>query len=136
PVDAHRALEVHLPGQATAQLDGLQPAPERFGEGALDQAFEATLELLQSHAGASIAMAIRPPSGDTGSGTLGFPTGEWRNWQTRRIQVPVSERTWGFKSPLAHRRRALHRCFVFGFTEVVQTLARWGVCVGGSARGG
>jgi hypothetical protein len=31
-----------------------------------------------------------------------FPTGEWRNWQTRRIQVPVSERTWGFNSPLAH----------------------------------
>src|SRR5215470_6068670 len=31
--------------------------------------------------------------------------GEWRNWQTRRLQVPVSERMWGFKSPLAHRRR-------------------------------
>ena len=29
--------------------------------------------------------------------------GEWRNWQTRRLQVPVSERMWGFKSPLAHR---------------------------------
>src|ERR1019366_1582097 len=28
--------------------------------------------------------------------------GEWRNWQTRRLQVPVSERMWGFKSPLAH----------------------------------
>ena len=34
---------------------------------------------------------------------LRFSTGEWRNWQTRRIQVPVSERMWGFKSPLAHR---------------------------------
>jgi hypothetical protein len=32
--------------------------------------------------------------------------GEWRNWQTRRIQVPVSERTWGFNSPLAHRLAA------------------------------
>ncbi len=31
-----------------------------------------------------------------------FPSGEWRNWQTRRIQVPVSARTWGFNSPLAH----------------------------------
>src|SRR6266536_1122300 len=29
-------------------------------------------------------------------------SGEWRNWQTRRIQVPVSARTWGFKSPFAH----------------------------------
>jgi hypothetical protein len=28
--------------------------------------------------------------------------GEWRNWQTRRLQVPVSLRSWGFKSPLAH----------------------------------
>ena len=27
---------------------------------------------------------------------------EWRNWQTRWLQVPVFERTWGFKSPLAH----------------------------------
>ena len=32
-------------------------------------------------------------------------SGEWRNWRTRRIQVPVSARTWGFKSPLAHRSR-------------------------------
>src|SRR5438477_1042647 len=31
-------------------------------------------------------------------------SGEWRNWQTRRIQVPVSERMWGFKSPLAHEK--------------------------------
>ncbi len=23
-------------------------------------------------------------------------------WQTRWLQVPVFERTWGFKSPLAH----------------------------------
>ena len=29
-------------------------------------------------------------------------TREWRNWQTRRIQVPVPARAWGFKSPLAH----------------------------------
>ena len=26
-------------------------------------------------------------------------------WQTRWLQVPVSERAWGFKSPLAHRWR-------------------------------
>jgi hypothetical protein len=25
--------------------------------------------------------------------------------QTRWLQVPVSERAWGFKSPLAHHRR-------------------------------
>jgi hypothetical protein len=28
--------------------------------------------------------------------------GEWRNWQTRRLQVPVRATSWGFKSPLAH----------------------------------
>src|SRR4051795_7967811 len=40
----------------------------------------------------------------TPTATIPVPTGEWRNWQTRRIQVPVSERTWGFNSPLAHPR--------------------------------
>ena len=29
-------------------------------------------------------------------------SGEWRNWQTRWLQVPVAARSWGFKSPLAH----------------------------------
>ena len=29
-------------------------------------------------------------------------SGAWRNWQTRWLQVPVAERSWGFKSPLAH----------------------------------
>jgi hypothetical protein len=31
---------------------------------------------------------------------------EWRNRQTRTVQVRVSERTWGFNSPLAHFRFA------------------------------
>jgi hypothetical protein len=43
--------------------------------------------------------------------------GEWRNWQTRRLQVPVSEKMWGFKSPLAHHgvlaepSRSVHETF-------------------------
>ena len=37
---------------------------------------------------------------------LTLHSGEWRNWQTRRIQVPVSVRMWGFKSPLAHNNQA------------------------------
>ena len=36
--------------------------------------------------------------------TLAAVAREWRNWQTRWLQVPVFERTWGFKSPLAHHR--------------------------------
>ena len=31
-------------------------------------------------------------------------TSEWRNWQTRRLKVPVSLGTWGFKSPLRHHK--------------------------------
>src|ERR687898_2167417 len=36
--------------------------------------------------------------------TVGFQVGgrEWRNRQTRTVQVRVSARTWGFNSPLAH----------------------------------
>ena len=29
-------------------------------------------------------------------------------WQTRWLQVPVFERTWGFKSPLAHQTKPAH----------------------------
>ena len=31
-----------------------------------------------------------------------IPLGRVAEWQTRWLQVPVSARTWGFKSPLAH----------------------------------
>ncbi len=34
---------------------------------------------------------------------------EWRNRQTRTVQVRVSERTWGFNSPLAHQQISLLR---------------------------
>ena len=33
-------------------------------------------------------------------------TREWRNWQTRTVQVRVPVRAWGFKSPLAHHEKA------------------------------
>jgi hypothetical protein len=36
---------------------------------------------------------------------------EWRNWQTRWLQVPVLARAWGFKSPLAH---TIYRAGLFG----------------------
>ena len=32
---------------------------------------------------------------------------EWRNWQTRRLQVPVTARPCGFKSHLLHKRRGI-----------------------------
>ncbi len=47
-------------------------------------------------------------------------SGEWRNWQTRRIQVPVAARLWGFKSPLAHSIDAGHALDAF---RVVETAA-------------
>ena len=99
-VHADRAMEVHLPRQATTQLDWLEFAAESFRERALDQTLEPVLELLESH-GEGPAYLGRVPIGRRR--LISAPSGEWRNWQTRRIQVPVSARTWGFKSPLAHK---------------------------------
>ena len=39
---------------------------------------------------------------------------EWRNWQTRRLQVPVVARSCGFKSHL------LHYFFRFAYQELVR----------------
>ncbi|MCW2818480.1 MAG: hypothetical protein JWR42_1267 [Marmoricola sp.] len=33
---------------------------------------------------------------------------EWRNRQTRTVQVRVPERAWGFNSPLAHHHPGFH----------------------------
>jgi hypothetical protein len=33
---------------------------------------------------------------------FGAPLARVAEWQTRQLQVLVSERAWGFKSPLAH----------------------------------
>lgn len=35
---------------------------------------------------------------------------KWRNWQTRWLQVPVIARSWGFKSPLAHKESLFKGC--------------------------
>ena len=90
-----RTVVVHLPDEPPAELDGPQAATETPARKApFDHALETALEPRQTH-GATLY-----------AGLVSWPTchsGEWRNWQTRRIQVPVSERTWGFKSPLAHR---------------------------------
>ena len=32
----------------------------------------------------------------------------WRNWQTRRLQVPVSFRTWRFESSHPHSQSPLY----------------------------
>ncbi len=45
----HRALVVHLPHEAPAELDGAQRRLERPGEDTLYQPLEATFEALQSH---------------------------------------------------------------------------------------
>src|SRR4029079_6483987 len=46
------------------------------------------------------------PGGCPGNGVADARVAEW---QTRWLQVPVSARTWGFKSPLAHHG-SLDRC--------------------------
>ena len=50
---------------------------------------------------------VSAPSADVigpGSSVLTFfaSLGQVAKWQTRTVQVRVSERTWGFNSPLAH----------------------------------
>ena len=51
-------------------------------------------------------------------------TREWRNWQTRRIQVPVPARAWGFKSPLAHVL-SVRRFWPCAMRRRVFRVARW-----------
>src|SRR6187431_2685855 len=52
------------------------------------------------------------PGGYSGWGLPGellrlvSPLGRVAEWQTRWLQVPVFERMWGFKSPLAHSAKA------------------------------
>ena len=46
---AERAPRVELAHEAAADLDGLESAAERLGEGTLDEPLEAALEPLQSH---------------------------------------------------------------------------------------
>ena len=42
------------------------------------------------------------------SSALLYEMQEWRNWQTRRLQVPVVARSCGFKSHLLHSFFALN----------------------------
>ena len=86
-------------------LDGLESAAEGLVERALDQPLEPALEPLESH-GRIVVSADHRPLDAWGTLVRCATPGEWRNWQTRRLQVPVSERMWGFKSPLAHRSPA------------------------------
>jgi hypothetical protein len=46
----------------------------------------------------------------------------WRNWQTRQIQVLVSERTWRFKSSSSHKARLV----MAGAAQARPTLPREG----------
>ncbi len=98
--------EVGLPHDPARQVDGMDAPAEDGGGQAVDELFEPVLELpCQSHdpglyGGSVIAdrpgpgagpFGRRAPSGlETGPWYHSTPfRGEWRNWQTRRIQVPV-----------------------------------------------
>src|SRR5581483_12331007 len=48
-VDADRAAIVHLPGEAAADLYGLEAAAEGPGEDPLDERLETALEPVQTH---------------------------------------------------------------------------------------
>src|SRR5215471_14660779 len=68
--------------------------------------------------------AVERPSADDLLVLSPARTREWRNWQTRRIQVPVPARAWGFKSPLAHGRSARSRRFAAAHIAVIESRDR------------
>src|SRR5207237_1036497 len=120
--DVDRPVVVEFAYEPATELHWPQATAEGASERALDHAFQPTFEAFQAHqcftgsaSGAVEFAQCAPPGTDRRTsarsradivGPRAIVTlsslGEWRNWQTRRIQVPVSARTWGFKSPLAH----------------------------------
>ena len=129
-VHTDRASGVELLHEPSSDLERLEPAAERLGERAFDEPLEASLEGLETHRSecrwrcfevrsTSATGEARDPAGNVRPLTR-----EWRNWQTRRIQVPVPARAWGFKSPLAHPSRRIHR----------RSAARWSGEAGSSHR--
>ena len=80
-----------------ADLDRLKTRTEDAGEDTLDQSLQAILEVPQHHGqtgtgpkpdrGSQVLTARLRSSNHMG---LPSPLREWRNWQTRWIQVPVS----------------------------------------------
>ena len=116
---------------AAPELDRTQRRSEGPGEHALDHTLQAVARTLDAHPGEateaesargrhSTTARARPIAADDASSRAesGAPSapmgpevqslafhrslGRVAEWQTRWLQVPVSERTWGFKSPLAH----------------------------------
>ena len=55
---------------------------------------------------------------------------EWRNRQTRTVQVRVPERAWGFNSPLAHKIPSRSRPALTGDCRVFGGLAACLICYG------
>ena len=52
----------------------------------------------------------------TDVGSVAPPLGRVAEWQTRWLQVPVRETSWGFKSPLAHSEIPVQRGFLGAWT--------------------
>ena len=135
---------VALALEGGGDLDRLHRAAEGLGERSGDRLLEPSLEVLQcAHASASFRQRLvspcppvdvigadpahRPPGSvvapgfgqDLGAG-IALPrfSREWRNRQTRTVQVRVSERTWGFNSPLAHSIRPVPRGWPLVFSAL------------------
>ena len=95
--DIERSVGFQFLHESAADLDRLKTRTEDAGEDTLDQSLQAILEVPQHH-----GQTVTGPKPDRGSQVLtarlrssnhmGLPSPlrEWRNWQTRWIQVPVS----------------------------------------------
>ena len=103
--------------RADGDLDRRETALEGLGERAVDGALKTSLEAVQQAQGGPLRLRMivseapvrgpypkLPPRRDNLAQSILGSAGEreWRNWQTRTVQVRVPVRAWGFKSPLAH----------------------------------
>ena len=117
PTRQRAGLHLGLPLQRLGDLLRHHAAAEYPGEGVADHSFEAALEAPHyAHyapplqAGSHFRSIVSGRSRQSRHVPGGAPTrdrvlrslGRVAEWQTRTVQVRVSERTWGFNSPLAH----------------------------------
>lgn len=122
PVHADLLIVARIALRGLRELDRLQARAEGAREESLDRSLEAFLEVPQDAHERVISLPVSPMrlAESLGGQTLradcpfvppwlhsAAPLGRVAEWQTRRLQVPVSFGTWGFKSPSPTEHRAL-----------------------------
>src|ERR1035437_1373718 len=128
PMADGRGPVIHRAAHGGGDLHRLDLGLEGLGEDTMNRSFEPSLDTIEhSHSllltsvgllivtghgrSARMSLDLEPDFPDWTAGPVWIsgwssPTlcerARVAEWQTRWLQVPVSERAWGFKSPLAH----------------------------------